>query len=204
VDSPLFPPSAVNVGVFALWSYAGQLQQRFRDVSLLRTMTRNFTVSWQNLSQGRVWTLLTSAFSHEGTAHIIVNMLSLWFLGGSALAILGNVRPFPTFLSFPLSLTLFPSIDRFPVPLPLLRPLLLRHLRPLRPLRQKQPMVRLTRCLGSDLRRRFLLRLRLPEGEVPPLLCFARAGVVVRWRTVRVGSVRRVDEEWRDDGFDGT
>ncbi|GAA5820242.1 hypothetical protein JCM11251_005541 [Rhodosporidiobolus azoricus] len=81
---------AANVAVFATWNYANQLLHRFRDSSLLRTMTKNFTVSWQNLSQGRVWTLITSAFSHEGTSHFLVNMISLWFLGGAAAAVLGN------------------------------------------------------------------------------------------------------------------
>ncbi|BGP16302.1 hypothetical protein JCM10213_006459 [Rhodosporidiobolus nylandii] len=80
----------INVSVFLLWNYAQQVAQRFRDASLFRTMTRNFTVSWQNLSQGRIWTLLTSCFSHEGTSHIIVNMFSLWFMGGAAASILGN------------------------------------------------------------------------------------------------------------------
>ncbi|GAA5856724.1 hypothetical protein JCM8547_008809 [Rhodosporidiobolus lusitaniae] len=90
---------ATNVAVYLVWNYAQQLAVRFRDSSLLRTMTRNFTVSWQNISNGRVWTLLTSAFSHEGTGHIIVNMASLFFralrcltraVGGATAAILGN------------------------------------------------------------------------------------------------------------------
>ncbi|GAA5918078.1 hypothetical protein JCM6882_004982 [Rhodosporidiobolus microsporus] len=81
---------AVNVAVFLTWNYANQLMHRFRDASLLRTMTKNFTVSWQNLSSGRVWTLLTSAFSHEGTSHFLVNMVSLWFMGGAAASVLGN------------------------------------------------------------------------------------------------------------------
>ncbi|GAA5988448.1 hypothetical protein JCM11641_005346 [Rhodosporidiobolus odoratus] len=81
---------AVNTSIFLLWNYSTQLAQRFRDTSLFRFMSRNFTVSWQNLSQGRIWTLFTSVFSHEGTSHILVNMLSLWFMGGAAAAVLGN------------------------------------------------------------------------------------------------------------------
>jgi len=69
--------AAVNVGVFAAWQYGNELALRFRDASWLKFLQRNFTVSWQNITSGRVWTLVTSAFSHEGTGHILVNMLSL-------------------------------------------------------------------------------------------------------------------------------
>ncbi|GAA6013831.1 hypothetical protein JCM10207_008207 [Rhodosporidiobolus poonsookiae] len=80
----------INLAVFLVWNYATQLATRFRDASLWRAMQRNFTVSWQNLSQGRIWTLVTSAFSHEGTSHILVNCLSLYFLAPAAMSILGN------------------------------------------------------------------------------------------------------------------
>ncbi|GAA6034065.1 hypothetical protein JCM8097_000674 [Rhodosporidiobolus ruineniae] len=81
---------SLNVAVFLAWQYGTQVYQRFRDASIFRFMTRNFTVSWQNLTSGRIWTLLTSAFSHEGASHFLVNMLSLWFMGGAAISILGN------------------------------------------------------------------------------------------------------------------
>lgn len=68
---------ALNLAVYAAWNYGYQLAQRFRDSSWLRFLQRNFTTSWVNFSQGRVWTLLTSAFSHEGASHILVNMASL-------------------------------------------------------------------------------------------------------------------------------
>ncbi|GAA5824716.1 hypothetical protein JCM3770_003079 [Rhodotorula araucariae] len=81
---------ALNVAVYLAWSYGQQLALRFRDASWVRFLQRNFTVSWHNISQGRVWTLITSAFSHEGTGHILVNMLSLFFMAPAAMAVLGN------------------------------------------------------------------------------------------------------------------
>ncbi|TNY19717.1 hypothetical protein DMC30DRAFT_399699 [Rhodotorula diobovata] len=81
---------AINVGVYLAWSYGNALALRFRDASWVRFLQRNFTVSWQNISQGRVWTLVTSAFSHERTGHILVNMLSLYFMAPAVMAILGN------------------------------------------------------------------------------------------------------------------
>ncbi|GAA5897252.1 hypothetical protein JCM8208_003770 [Rhodotorula glutinis] len=81
---------ALNVGVYGAWQYGNALAVRFRDASWLKFLQRNFTVSWHNISSGRVWTLVTSAFSHEGTSHILVNMLSLYFMAPAVMAILGN------------------------------------------------------------------------------------------------------------------
>lgn len=62
----LYSIIGLNVGVFLLWQYANSVYTQFRDPAWLRWMTNNFTSSWRNLSQGRVWTLLTCCFSHEG------------------------------------------------------------------------------------------------------------------------------------------
>lgn len=40
-------------------------------------MLRNFLVSWDSLTDGRWWTLLTSAFSHNMILHIAINMFVL-------------------------------------------------------------------------------------------------------------------------------
>ncbi|GAA5863302.1 hypothetical protein JCM3774_000849 [Rhodotorula dairenensis] len=81
---------ALNLAVFAAWNYGYQLAQRFRDASWIRFLQRNFTTSWTNFTQGRVWTLATSAFSHEGTSHILVNMASLFFMAPAVISVLGN------------------------------------------------------------------------------------------------------------------
>lgn len=61
----------VNVVVFLLW----QLRQ------LAPFMADHFTVSWEGVFEhGRVWTLVTSGFSHQGMWHLVWNMLYLhWF-----------------------------------------------------------------------------------------------------------------------------
>lgn len=60
-----------NVLVFILWQLPG----------LRRLMSDQFTVSWHGLfDAGRLWTPLTSAFSHEDLLHLFWNMLGLhWF-----------------------------------------------------------------------------------------------------------------------------
>lgn len=54
-------------------------------------MERNFTSSVKNLKEGRIWTLITSCFSHSGAGHIFTNLITLYFMAGPVLAILGNV-----------------------------------------------------------------------------------------------------------------
>jgi membrane associated rhomboid family serine protease len=63
---------AVNVVVFVLWT--GFVDQSF--------MIQNFLVSWDSIMDGRWWTLLTSAFSHNMLFHILINMIVLRNFGG--------------------------------------------------------------------------------------------------------------------------
>lgn len=44
----------VNVAVYCAWAYGQELAVRFRDASWVKFLQRNFTVSWQNITQGRV------------------------------------------------------------------------------------------------------------------------------------------------------
>ncbi|KAF9411633.1 hypothetical protein BGZ94_001286, partial [Podila epigama] len=73
---------AINVSVFATWQYAEANAQRFRDGRLYYFMFRNFTDSAQNLREGRIWTLVTSAFSHKDWYHILLNTM-VWRLLGT-------------------------------------------------------------------------------------------------------------------------
>ncbi|BFG32916.1 hypothetical protein CerSpe_191900 [Prunus speciosa] len=59
-----------NVAVFILW--------RIADPSF---MAKNFTISLDNVTSGRLHTLITSAFSHMDVGHIISNMIGLYFFG---------------------------------------------------------------------------------------------------------------------------
>jgi membrane associated rhomboid family serine protease len=60
----------LNILVFVTWhvtAYTGKLD----------FMMENFLVSWDSLREGRFWTLLTSAFSHNAFFHIVINMFVL-------------------------------------------------------------------------------------------------------------------------------
>lgn len=59
----------LNFAVFTLWVFFGSQPDG--------PMAQHFLVSWQSLSEGRLWTLLTSAFSHNMLWHFLINMLVL-------------------------------------------------------------------------------------------------------------------------------
>jgi membrane associated rhomboid family serine protease len=75
----------INILVFLLWIF---LDQKF--------MIDNFLVSWRSLQEGRVWTLLTSVFSHNLVFHIAVNMFAFYGFG----TVLENVLGWKRFLVF--------------------------------------------------------------------------------------------------------
>ena len=62
---------ALNVVVFVAW----QVGARVPEVGAF--MERHFLVSLTSVEQGRIWTLLTSAFSHAAAWHLIINMFVL-------------------------------------------------------------------------------------------------------------------------------
>ena len=54
-------------------SHAYQMAQ----IRHVRYMTENYTLSRNNIAEGRWWTVITSAFSHHDLAHLGINMLVL-------------------------------------------------------------------------------------------------------------------------------
>ncbi|KAL1676442.1 hypothetical protein EV122DRAFT_291837 [Schizophyllum commune] len=62
---------------------------RSGDPSLLASMYKNWTGSWENLKAGRVWTLVTSAFSHSEMGHLFMNMFTFYFMGSAVAQMLG-------------------------------------------------------------------------------------------------------------------
>lgn len=75
----LYSLIALNVGIYALW----QVNPTFAR--------RHFVVSAAALADGRLHTLVTSAFSHrDGMSHLAVNMVSLFFFGRSVGGALGG------------------------------------------------------------------------------------------------------------------
>ncbi|VVA93614.1 unnamed protein product [Arabis nemorensis] len=61
-----------NTGVFLMWQV---FDKQF--------MINNFMISLDNVTGGRIHTLITSAFSHFDLGHIISNMIGLYFFGNS-------------------------------------------------------------------------------------------------------------------------
>ena len=57
----------LNTVSFGAWQYA----ITYRDQSLYRKLNENFTLSLQNWKAGRVWTLVTSAMSHQMLYHLV-------------------------------------------------------------------------------------------------------------------------------------
>ena len=58
-----------NVVVYIMWLFSSGAEGSF--------MVQNFLVSWQGLSQGRLWTLLSSVYSHNMFFHLFINMYIL-------------------------------------------------------------------------------------------------------------------------------
>ncbi len=73
----------INIAVFAMWFgcvyVAGGTQ----------FMMNNFLVSWDSLTDGRWWTLITSAFSHNMVFHIFINMFVLRGFGSIMSEVMG-------------------------------------------------------------------------------------------------------------------
>jgi membrane associated rhomboid family serine protease len=80
----IFGLMGMNATVFAGW-YQAQYDYRLRNF-----MNKNFLLSyygvWHDL---RMHTLVTSVFSHQSLGHLAGNMLTLYFFGSSAIAMLG-------------------------------------------------------------------------------------------------------------------
>lgn len=83
---------AINAGVFLLWQGAKSTYQTTRDPTLLIFLQNNFLVNWRNITSGRVWTLITSCFSHQDIEHALFNGLSFYFMAPGVMEVLGNSR----------------------------------------------------------------------------------------------------------------
>jgi membrane associated rhomboid family serine protease len=80
----IFGLIGLNAAVFGAWHLA---ESDYRKMSM---MNKHFLLSYDNFwRQGRVHTLITSVFSHQSIGHIAGNMLTLYFFGSSAVAMLG-------------------------------------------------------------------------------------------------------------------
>ena len=49
----------------------------------------NVAISWMNILAGKVWTFLTNMFMHFGWGHLLMNMVSLLFIGSFVEKLIG-------------------------------------------------------------------------------------------------------------------
>ncbi|KAF8639991.1 hypothetical protein AX17_001237 [Amanita inopinata Kibby_2008] len=73
-----------------MWYMASQKVQYQRDVAAYRWMVDNFITSWGHVKSGRIWTLVTSCFSHKDFAHILFNGFTFFFMAKPVLHMLGS------------------------------------------------------------------------------------------------------------------
>ncbi|KAJ2458417.1 hypothetical protein GGF42_002079 [Coemansia sp. RSA 2424] len=78
--------------MFLVWTSANQRLKALGDASMLSWLTRNCSTMWVNLIQGRIWTLVTPAFSHVDPMHLFVNMFVLYSFGTDVARMLGPRR----------------------------------------------------------------------------------------------------------------
>lgn len=72
----------INTCVFIMWQFSSQRPTGF--------MSQNFLISWESLIDGRFWTLLTSAFSHNLFLHFFINMYVFWGFGRVVERVIGS------------------------------------------------------------------------------------------------------------------
>lgn len=74
----------LNVIVYIMWTLQMLNQPSF--------MVDNFLVSWQAVTEGRVWVLISSVFSHNNLLHIAFNMIALRSFGTIIEQVIGTWR----------------------------------------------------------------------------------------------------------------
>ena len=90
----------LNVVIYLLWLFTAS------ETAEANFMTNNFLVSWSALTEGRVWVLLTAAFSHNWLWHLLLNMFVLSSFGPIVEMTLGSKR----FLRFYIAASLVSSL----------------------------------------------------------------------------------------------
>ncbi|KAG0244172.1 hypothetical protein BGW41_000159 [Actinomortierella wolfii] len=80
----------INTTVFLAWLYAKENAARFGDRRLYVWMMKNFTNMERNVREGRVWSLLTCAFSHQRIEHFALNSIALVSFGQACWNMLGT------------------------------------------------------------------------------------------------------------------
>ena len=64
----------INVAVFVAWTQS-------RGTLLEGLMELHFRASLESVAAGRIWTLITAAFSHQDVYHLLFNLIGLYVFG---------------------------------------------------------------------------------------------------------------------------
>jgi len=86
----------VNAVIFLSWNYALST----RDYKKQKFMSDHFTVSWNNIMEGRLHTLITAGYSHYSLGHFLINMFVLSSFGPTVIFLI-------SFLYFYISISFF-------------------------------------------------------------------------------------------------
>ncbi|KAG8755246.1 hypothetical protein FRC14_004225 [Serendipita sp. 396] len=96
----------INVGVWVAF-LAARASYETGDARPLRWLFNNMTCSAENLKQGRVWTLITSAFAHQAMEHIFMNSLGLWMFCPAVATSIGAASFLQVYLAGAIGCDLF-------------------------------------------------------------------------------------------------
>lgn len=84
----------INVAIFLVFQLASLLLSFTKDTITSDMLIRFLAISPQWFVKGYFWTLLTSMFMHGSFMHLIVNMISFFFLGTFVERLIGKKRFF--------------------------------------------------------------------------------------------------------------
>ncbi len=82
---PLIIILVLNILVYLGWTFA-------KTTESFTFMVLNFLVSFESVINGRVWTVLTSVFSHASFFHLLFNMMALTSFSRIMIQVLGTTR----------------------------------------------------------------------------------------------------------------
>ncbi|MEK6858767.1 MAG: rhomboid family intramembrane serine protease [Nanoarchaeota archaeon] len=99
---------AINVVVYLLFLMASLLSSFFSSPSFIDTLVSFFALNPRLvIEQGSFWTLFSSMFAHISLSHLIVNMISLFFIGSFVERLIGKRRYFWLYVVSGLIASLF-------------------------------------------------------------------------------------------------
>jgi len=80
---------AINGAIYVGWMYATDMFKAGHPELYIK-MCKNVLLSWQNIKEGRIWTIITSTFSHSGAAHFLLNAITFYYMAPPVIRMLGN------------------------------------------------------------------------------------------------------------------